>query len=94
MNATTWTSCPNWFWYPGAIHWPFAPLWGMPRMRTNMKPEVMTSEVSTVPAAHVQRERSTGRKTRMPERIMRPTPTAVPYLAQSIGALYGIGTGV
>ena len=59
-----------------------------------MKPEVMTSEVSTVPAAHVQRERRTGRKTRMPERMMSPTPTAVPYLAQSIGALYGMGTGV
>lgn len=59
-----------------------------------MKPEVMTSEVSTSPAAHAQRERRTGSMTRMPESAMSVKPAAVPYLAQSIGALYGIGTGV
>ena len=71
-----------------------APLAGMPRMRTNMKPAVMTSEVRTVPAAQAQRERRMGRKKRMPERTMSVTPAAVPYLAKSMGALYGIATGV
>ena len=94
MNATTWTSWPNWFWNPAAIHCPFAPLGGMPRMRTNMKPEVITSEVSTMPAAQTHRERRTGRKARMPDAIMRSTPTVVPMRGQLIGVLYGIGTGV
>ena len=87
MNETTWTSWPNWFWYPGAIHWPFAPLLGIPRMRTNMKPDVMTSEVRTMPIAQAQRERRTGSNTRTPERRMSVTPAAVPYLPQSTGAL-------
>ena len=63
-------------------------------MRTNMKPEVMTNDVSTMPVAHAQRERMMGSMTRMPESAMSVKPAAVPYLAQSIGALYGMGTGV
>ena len=63
-------------------------------MRTNMKPEVMTSEVSTMPAAHAQRERMTGSRTRMLESAMSTKPAVVACLAQSIGALYGMGTGV
>ena len=63
-------------------------------MRTNMKPEVMTSEVSTSPAAHAQRERMTGSRTRTPESAMSVKPAVVAYFAQSIGALYGMGTGV
>lgn len=59
-----------------------------------MKPEVMTSEISTVPIAQAQRERRMGRKNLMPERTIKVMPAVVPYLDQSIGALYGIRTGV
>jgi hypothetical protein len=55
MDATTLTSRPYWLEYPPAIQLPSAAEWGLPRIRTNMKPDVMTSEVTIVVNAHVQR---------------------------------------
>ena len=59
---------------------------GMLRMRVNMKPDVMTSEVRTVMAAQVQRLRRMGARNRIARTNARPRVPIVPQRAQSMGA--------
>ena len=57
------TSMPYWLWKPGAINcapfWPAA-TYGIPLIRTNIKPPTMVRDVPMVNAAHVHRDVRTG----------------------------------
>lgn len=94
MRATTWTSCPNWFWYPPAIQEPSAPVYGEPRIRVNMNPPVIVREVTMVMIAQVQRFCRTGAMNRRVRAKPKSPLMKVIQRAQSMGALYGIGMGV
>ena len=54
----------------------------------------MTKDVKTVIAAQVQRLLRTGAMNRIDKRADREKKANVPHIAQSIGARYGMGTGV
>lgn len=59
LEATVQISAPTIFWKPGTMVWSLVRN-GIPRMRTNMNPDVMTSIVEIVITAHVHRLKITG----------------------------------
>lgn len=66
----------------------------MPLIRTNIKPEVMTSIVDMTMIAQVQRLAIIGRTKRAASVQKRSVAATVNTSPQSIGALYGMGVGV